>query len=120
MKPYIVVFSFFILLSCNNEDLSNTRVYTEGKISSQTLDVTTISIKIYSENKVVAQTVPTHSGSFVLSGPLFSDGFTLNIDEKIKSFSTSSSGCEISTDSHSINIPKGISYIVFDEIILQK
>jgi len=109
-----------MLTSCRSDDLSNTRAYVEGKIATENISFDEINIFIKSENKVVAQTIPTSSGNFVLSGPLFSEGFSVHFNEKIKSFSASKSNCSISEDSLSIIVPEDVSYIVFSEVKLKK
>jgi len=121
MKKLLRLFFFIaFLLSCGSDDLSSTRAYVEGKVKTETLYLEDLKISITSENKTVAQTVPTSSGNFVLSGPLFSEGFSVNFNEKIKSFSASKSGCTLSDDSLSIHIPERISHIIFSEVTMQK
>lgn len=115
---------FFILLmlclSCGSDDLSNTRAYAEGKVVSESFAMNDLDIFIISNTKVVAQTKPTASGSFVLSGPMFSDGFDLKFNRKIASFSASKEGCSLSQDSLSIVLPDEVSFISFEEIRLQE
>lgn len=120
MKKLLYFFFFLILTSCESDDLGNTRAYVEGKISTKNLNLQDLAISIKSENKVVAQTVPTTSGNFVLSGPLFSNGFTIHFNQKIKSFSASKPNLVLASDSLSINIPENVSHLVFSEITMQK
>jgi len=121
MKNLFHLFLFATLaISCGSDDLSSTRAYVEGKVKTETLYLEDLNISITSENKTVARTIPTSSGNFVLSGPLFSDGFSVNFNEKIKTFSASRSGCTLSEDSLSIIVPEGVSYITFSEITMQK
>ena len=120
MKKLLYFFLFLLLISCGSDDLGNTRAYVEGKISTKNLILQDLNISIKSENKVVAQTVPTSSGSFVLSGPLFSDGFTIHFTQKIKSFSASKPNLELASDSLSIKVPGNVSHLVFNEITMQK
>lgn len=108
-----------LLISCGQDDLSSTRAYVEGKIKSPTI-TEEFRIVLESDGKTVAETTPNSSGNFVLSGPLFSEGFSVNFPQKIETFTSSKSGCSISEDSLSITIPKGISYITFTEISLKK
>ena len=117
------VFGFLLflplLLGCNRDSQDNPRAYIEGKITGNNFNLQEITINIISNNTKVAETKPDQSGSFVLSGPLISDSYSLGINRKIKSFSASKPGCEISPDSLQIIIPKGHTYLIFNEIKLE-
>ncbi len=115
----ITFFLFSILIGCNSENRDNRRAYVEGKISGTNLDFSKISVALKSENTNVAATNPNNSGDFVLSGPLLSDSFAVLLNQKIKSFSASKTGCEISGDRLQILIPAGTTYITFNEIVLE-
>lgn len=119
MHRFLWIFAFLFFISCGSDDLSNTRAYAEGKITSKAVLMSDIAISIQSESKTVAQTIPTESGSFVLSGPLFSEGFVLKFNKKVKSFSASKNNCTLSSDALSIEIPKGITYIQFNQIEME-
>lgn len=120
MKVFSYVFFIFILFSCGSDEQGNTRAYVEGKVIAENFDADDVFISMHSENRTVAQTIPQPSGNFVLSGPLFSDGFTLKFSKKIKTFSATKPNCEISADSLSIAVPKNVSFLTFDQITLQK
>lgn len=121
MKSFIV-FGFFLLaffFGCTSEDRSNSRVYIEGKITGKNIFFDEVSINAFSNNKNIATAIPESSGNFILSGPLLSDGFHLVFNRKIKSFSSSKSGCTLSADSLKILVPSGITYLTFNEIELE-
>ncbi|QOW10904.1 hypothetical protein Q73A0000_11310 [Kaistella flava (ex Peng et al. 2021)] len=122
MKLFFTLFSIFLLnifVSCNSENRDNSRAYVEGKITGNQLYFNEIKVFIKSDGKNIAETIPTGSGEFVLSGPLLSDTFSLVLNKKIKSFSSSKTGCTISTDSLEILIPSGNTYVIFNEINLK-
>lgn len=111
--------SILLFVGCNSENRNNSRAYVEGKITGPQVDFNKIKISLKSDSKTIAETTPNSTGDFILSGPLLIDSFSLVLNKKIKSFSTSKTGCKLSTDSLQILIPSGISYITFTEIILE-
>lgn len=121
MKSFIVfgVFLLTVFAGCTSEDRANSRVYVEGKITGKNIFFDEVSINAFSNNKNIATTIPESSGDFVLSGPLLTDSFHLVFSRKIKSFSSSKSGCTLSTDSLKIHVPSGITYLTFNEIELK-
>lgn len=120
MKNWIFFCFLLLILGCGSDDLSTTRAYVEGRINSPSSNYENIELSIISESRTVAQTIPTESGSFVLSGPLFSEGFNIKFNKKIKSFSTDKPNCSITSDSLSIVVPKEVSYINFNEILMKE
>ncbi len=104
---------------CVSEDRNNSRIYVEGKIAGNNLFFDEISIDAFSNGKNIASAIPESSGNFVLSGPSLSDTFSLVLNRKIKSFSSSKPGCTLSADSLRILVPSGITYINFNEIMLK-
>ncbi len=120
MKKFVVFSVLLLIISCGSDDLGDTRAYVEGRINSPSSNYENIELSIISESRTVAQTIPTESGSFVLSGPLFSSGFNIKFNKKIKSFLTDKSNCTISTDSLSIVVPEDVSYIKFNEILMKE
>lgn len=118
MKWFFLGLALFFV-SCGSDDLSNVRAYAEGKIVTENIAMGEVKISLISNGRVVSQGQPSSSGNFILSGPLFSDGFEVKMNHKIQSFSTSRAGCSISEDSLSVVVPEGISYISFDEIRLK-
>lgn len=115
----IIVLLFSIFIGCNSENRDNSRAYVEGKIIGNQLDFNEINVFIKSDGKNIAETIPSGLGQFVLSGPLISETFSLVLNKKIKSFSSSKTGCTISSDSLEILIPAGNTYVKFNEINLK-
>ena len=75
---------------------------------------------LLSIKKIIAESFPKESGSFVLAGPYDKGVYKLQLkDFKIKSFSTDTQGCKISNDSLSIEIPDGVTYVIFNDITLK-
>lgn len=120
---FILTISVLVLLtvfsSCTSENRDNARAYVEGKITGNQLKFDEISISLRSEGKSIAETIPTTSGEFILSGPMLNDSFSLVSNKKIKSFTASKSGCKISADNLEILVPTGTTYITFNEIIVE-
>lgn len=122
MKFYLFIFlAIFslIFVSCETDSRDNSRAYVEGKITGNNLNYLLINVVLEDENKLIAEVTPGDNGQFTLSGPLLTDSFTLGINRKIKSFSASKSGCTLSADSMKIIVPAGITYITFNDIILE-
>ena len=119
MKLFSTFLIFSILLSCQSDSRNNPRAYVEGKITASTLQFEDINITIKDGKTIVAETIPTNSGDFILSGPLLSDSFSLVFNSKIKSFKASKSGTSVSADSMQIIVPAGTTYINFNEIKLK-
>ncbi|WP_027377038.1 hypothetical protein [Kaistella palustris] len=119
MKIFATVFALFILWSCNSESRANPRAYVEGKITGTGLDYRKITVKLSSGSTNVAETIPDNAGDFTLSGPLTADSFSVAVNKKISSFSSSKPGCYIAADSLQIVVPAGISYIIFNDIKLK-
>ncbi|QDP85520.1 hypothetical protein FNJ88_08085 [Chryseobacterium sp. SNU WT5] len=122
MKLFYHILSSFVLIliiSCNSENRDNSRAYVEGKITGTQAVLSKATVSIKSDGKNVAEVIPNASGNFTLSGPLLNDSFTLVLNTKIKSFSTTKLGCTLSTDSLQIQIPVGTTYITFNEIKLE-
>lgn len=112
----VVLLSF---LGCNSENRNNSRAYVEGNLTGNVSNSAEIELKIRSANLIIAEAIPDTAGKFEISGPLVSDSFSLYINRKIKSFSTTKMGCSLSSDSLEIIIPSGTTYIVFNEILLK-
>lgn len=119
MRLLSTLFIFTVILGCQSETRENPRAYVEGNITETKLEFAKIKVLIKSDNAIVAETIPSGSGDFTLSGPLLSDSFSLVFNAKIKSFKASKSGSTISSDSLQILIPAGTTYITFNEIKLK-
>lgn len=121
MKIFIKVFAFaffFLFLNCRSDSQNNPRAYVEGKAVSMNLDK--ISIKIVSGDIAVGQTMPDADGTFILSGPMRGEGFSVLANEKIKSFKTDRTALQLSSDALQIDVPAGITYLKFNEIVFEK
>ncbi len=115
----IIIILIGSLYNCQSENRDNSRAYVEGKITGPQLDYNKISILLKSDDRNIAETVPNGSGKFILSGPMLTDSFSLVLNKKIRSFSSSKTGCSISADSLEIFIPEGNTYVIFNEITLK-
>jgi len=115
-----LLMTFLLIISCRNDSQENPRAYIEGKLVSASVDFNTFYFQIISEGTVVAETLPEPDGNFKLSGPISDGGFIITTTEKIKSFDTGKMGLTLSADALQISVPKGITYIKFNEIVLEK
>ena len=109
-----------LFLSCRSDSQENPRAFVEGKVVSATVDYNKFMLRIISENTVVAETLLETGGNFKLSGPIGKTGFEMIATEKIKTFSADKTGLQISSDGLKISVPAGITYIKFNEIVLEK
>lgn len=125
MKFGFKILSFFCLLSilltqCKDDDASIFRAYVEGKFTYSDGKFLEEPIHLIVDKKIIAESFPKESGSFVLAGPYDKGAYKLQLkDFKIKSFSTDTPGCKISSDSLSIEIPDGVTYVIFNDITLK-
>ncbi|WP_374441953.1 hypothetical protein [Epilithonimonas sp.] len=109
-----------LILQCKEDDAQIFRAYVEGKISYSDAKFLEDPIHLVKEKKIIAETLPKESGSFVLAGPYDKGAYRLQLKNyKIKSFSTDTKGCKISGDSLSIEIPGGETYVIFNDIVLK-
>ena len=109
-----------LFLSCRSDSQENPRALVEGKVVSATVDYNKFMLRIISENTVVAETLLETGGNFKLSGPIGETGFEMIATEKIKTFSADKTGLQISSDGLKISVPAGITYIKFNEIVLEQ
>lgn len=123
MKIFYAVFIACVLgcfAGCSRTAEHNSRIFVEGKISGNTTAPEGIALKIVNEQLIISEITLTSSTEFKLSGPLVSNGYCeLQINKKIKSFSASKPGCILNPDAQSIQIPNGITYLIFNEIVLE-
>lgn len=115
---FLLILSLFFL-GCRSENRDDSRAYVEGKVSGNNLNYSLLRIVLEEENQLIAEVIPNDNGQFILSGPLLTNSFSLGINKKIKSFSASKPGCTLSADSFKIVVPAGITYITFNEIIVE-
>ena len=109
-----------VFLGCSSDSRENPRAYVEGKLVSSTVNYNKFSFKIMSDGVIMAETMLESDGNFKLSGPIGNAGFILSSTDKIKSFNTDKSGLTLSADGLKINVPSGITYLKFNEIVLEK
>lgn len=125
MKFSFKILSLFCLLSifltqCKDDDANIFRAYVEGKFTYSDGKFLEEPIHLVVDKKIIAESFPKESGSFVLAGPYDKGAYKLQLkDFKIKSFSTDTQGCKISSDSLSIEIPDGVTYVIFNDITLK-
>lgn len=125
MKFSFKIISFLCLASvlftqCKEDDANIFRAYVEGKFTYSDGKFLENPIHLTVDKKIIAETFPKESGSFVLAGPYNKGSYKLQLKNfKIKSFSTETAGCKISSDSMSIDIPDGVTYIIFNDITLK-
>ncbi len=125
MKFSFKILCYFCLMStlftqCKDDDAQIFRAYVEGKFSYSDGKFLQDPIHLVNDKKILAETFPKESGTFVLAGPYEEGAYKLQLKNfKIKSFSTETPGCKISADSLSIEIPDGVTYIIFNDIILK-
>ena len=110
----------FAITSCRSDSQENSRAYVEGKIIFNNIDLQNYRLKITDQDKIVAETMIDADGSFKLSGPISGEGFSIVSTEKIRSFNADKTGLTLSQDAFKINVPKGITYLKFNEIVLEK
>lgn len=109
-----------LLTQCKDDDANIFRAYTEGRFTFTDGKFLENPIHLVVDKKIIAETFPKESGSFVLAGPYEKGAYKLQLRNfKIKSFSTETQGCKISSDSLSIEIPDGVTYIIFNDITLK-
>lgn len=118
--PAILCVLFLLLTQCKEDDASIFRAYVEGKFTYSDGKFLEQPIRLVVDKKIIAESFPKESGSFVLAGPYDKGVYRLQLkDFKIQSFSTDTKGCKISSDSLSIEIPDGVTYVIFNNIIIK-
>lgn len=109
-----------LLTQCKDDDANIFRAYVEGKFIFSDAKFLEDPVHLVIDKKIIAETFPKESGSFVLAGPYEKGAYQLKMKNfKIKSFSTETAGCKISNDSLSIEIPDGVTYVIFNDITLK-
>lgn len=107
-------------MQCKDDDTQIFRTYAEGKITYSDAKFLQDPIHLIKDKKIIAETYPKDNGNFVLAGPYDKGTYQLQLKNyKIKSFSTDTKGCQISADSLAIEIPDGITYVIFNNIELK-
>ncbi len=109
-----------LLVHCKDDDASIFRAYAEGKFTYADGKFLEQPLRLVIDKKIIAESFPKESGSFVLAGPYEKGAYRLQLqDFKVQSFSTDTKGCKISADSLSIEIPEGVTYIIFNDITVK-
>lgn len=109
-----------LFTQCKDDDANIFRAYVEGKFTFSDAKFLGEPIHLVVDKKIMAESFPKESGSFVLAGPYDKGAYKLQLKSfKIKSFSTETVGCKISPDSLSIEIPNGVTYVIFNDITLK-
>jgi hypothetical protein len=109
-----------LLIQCKDDDANIFRAYVEGKFTYTDGKFLEEPVHLVVNKKIIAESFPKESGSFVLAGPYDKGAYKLQLqDFKIKSFSTDTPGCKISNDSLSIEMPDGVTYVIFNDITLK-
>lgn len=120
LKTFAFLVTILTTIGCRNDSQENARAYAEGKIVFTNIDLLNYRLQIVDQNKIVAETAIDADGSFKLSGPISGEGFAFVSTEKISSFDVDKNGLTLSADALKINVPKGITYLKFNEIKLEK
>ena len=125
LKLFFKILSFFlssslVFVQCKDDEANVFRAYVEGKFTYSDGKFLENPIHLTVDKKIIAESYPKESGSFVLAGPYNKGAYKLQLKNfKIKSFSTETVGCKISADSLSIEIPDGMTYVIFNDITLK-
>ena len=119
------ILGFFLILflfcSCKVDRDNPTRAYVEGHLTTA-ISAKDLILQLENKKTVIGETHPETSGNFSVSGPLLdsSEGFSIKLNSKIKSFSSTKPDLRLSADSLQIIVPQGITYLKIAEIILKK
>jgi len=120
MRLFLSILIGSIFLGCQSENRENSRAYIEGKVISSAIDYKIYKLKIVQDDVIVAETFLENDGTFKISGPISYRNFSLVSAEKIKSFQSDKKGLSLSSDELKIEIPLEITYLKFNEIVLEK
>lgn len=112
----VILLSF---VSCGQDYVDNSRVFAEGKITSQSQSVNNLPVSLENSYYVLSKTTTGNDGSFRLGGPDATSDTELVLDKKILSFSADRAGCVLSYDSLSIILPAGRNYVKFTNITIE-
>lgn len=116
--------SFFFLLlifciSCEEDYVNNSRVFVEGKITSQSQSVNGIPVLLGSNFYPLSTGTTKSDGSFRLGGPDVADEIKLIVGKKIINFSADSKDCYLDFDSLSIILPENLETVKFSNITIE-
>ena len=116
---YSSLLLLLICVSCGQDYVDNSRVFAEGKITSQSRSVNNLPVSLENSYYVLSKTTTGSDGSFRLGGPDATSDTELVLDKKILSFSADRAGCVLSYDSLSIILPEGRNYVKFTNITIE-
>lgn len=119
---YKLSFLFVLLMfciSCEEDYVNNSRVFVEGKISSQSQPVNSLPVSLSTYFYPLSSGTTKSDGSFRLGGPDAADEIKLVVGKKIISFSTDSKDCTLDIDSLSIILPENVESVKFSNIIIE-
>jgi len=122
-SKFIIGSSTLVLLltavSCGQDYVDNSRIYVEGKITSQNQSVDNVAVSLENSYYVLSKTNTGNDGSFRLGGPDATDETELVLNKKILSFSADRQGCVLRNDSLSIILPEDRNYVKFSNITIE-
>lgn len=122
MKSKFMIGSVSLILSCiscGQDYVDNSRVYVEGKITSQSQSASNLPVSLENSYYVLSKTNSGNDGSFKLGGPDATSETELVLNKKILSFSADRQGCSLREDSLSIILPKDRNYVKFSNITIE-
>lgn len=117
-------FIFFLLIplsciSCATDYTNNSRVFVEGKITSNNQSSNNLSITLRSYKYPISSGTTNNNGSFELGAPEVVEETSLHIGRKIVSFTTDTKDCFINHDSLSIVLPDNFQHVKFSNITIK-
>lgn len=122
MKSKFMIGSVSLILSCiscGQDYVDNSRVYVEGKITSQSQSASNLPVSLENSYYVLSKTNSGNDGSFKLGGPDATSETELVLNKKILSFSADRQGCVLREDSLSIILPEDRNYVKFSNITIE-
>jgi hypothetical protein len=122
-SKFIIGSSTLVLLltaiSCGQDYVDSSRVYVEGKITSQNQSVNNIPLRLENSYYLLSKGNTANDGSFRLGGPEATSETELVLNKKIVSFSADQQGCTLREDSLSIILPEERHYVKFSNITIE-
>ncbi|MFC0342696.1 hypothetical protein [Epilithonimonas hispanica] len=116
---YLLLGLLFSLASCEADYVNNSRVFVEGKITSQSQSANGIPVALTTWLYPISQGTTKNDGSFSLGGPDVAHDVKLTLGKKIVSFSTDSKDCSLDIDSLSIILPENLESVKFSNITIE-
>jgi len=119
LKLTLLSLSVLLCISCEADYVNNSRVFVEGKVTSQNQSANGIPISLNTWLYPISQGTTKSDGSFSLGGPDAADEISLVLGKKIISFSTDSKECYLDIDSLSIKLPENLEHVKFSNITIE-